>query len=409
MLHLSKSLFSFKYYLCAIGTTNLATGLHGVLYPWLVIGVLEGSPSQLGFAQMALLIPNLLFILPAGVISDRWHQASWLSLLYLMYLIPLIALISAVSADQLNINVVVGFGLIFGTITAFAQPARESLLGYAESDAMHKLVAKTLVVRFAALGVGYLLAGLLGLFGLSSLLAMQMCLFSITSFLILRSYPRKFESTAVAKDSRDLIVELREGLALFKKDKRLLHLLLIVFATGLLPFGAFVVGTPVLARQEYQGNAVLLAFIQVAFILGVVSANLGVMRKSETFPRPGRSMIVSFFWRGALLFFIALKPDFWVLFPAVFLWGVSSGIAMALGRTIIHDQVLITHRARAVSVYQLGLFGGTPIGAWLCGIAIEAVGYTSAMSVIAFSTVVVALATALRSPLWSLSPNRVNL
>ena len=136
--HVNKSLFSFKYYLCAIGTTNLATGLHGVLYPWLVIGVLEGSPSQLGFAQMALLIPNLLFILPAGVISDRWHQASWLSLLYLLYLIPLIALISAVSSDQLNINVVVGFGLIFGTITAFAQPARESLLGYAESEAMHQ-------------------------------------------------------------------------------------------------------------------------------------------------------------------------------------------------------------------------------------------------------------------------------
>ncbi len=54
-------------------------GLHAVLYPSLVVGVLEESPSRLGLAQLALLLPNLLFILPGGVMSDRRHRGAWLS------------------------------------------------------------------------------------------------------------------------------------------------------------------------------------------------------------------------------------------------------------------------------------------------------------------------------------------
>jgi hypothetical protein len=76
--------FSFRHYLATIGTSNLAMGLHTVLYPWLVIGVLNESPSRLGLAQLAVLLPNLLFILPGGVISDRRHRGSWLSRLYLL-------------------------------------------------------------------------------------------------------------------------------------------------------------------------------------------------------------------------------------------------------------------------------------------------------------------------------------
>ncbi len=397
--------FSFKYYLCAIGTTNVAVGIHTVIYPWIIVGILEGSPSQLGFAQMILLIPNLLFILPAGVISDRLHQGSWLALLYLLYLFPLGFMLFAEVSNKLNIELVIGFGLVFGTITAFAQPARESLLGHSKTKAMHQLVAKTLVVRFIALGFGFLCAGALGNLSLSSLVCLQMSFFAVTAILIRLSQPTQIESTSQARKSRNLYLELVEGMTLFRDDKRLLHLLYIVFATGILPFGAFIVATPILAHQIYHGGAGLLASIQMVFILGVVAANIGVMRKVDTFSNPGRSMIVTFFWRGVLLLVVAWHPSFWLLFPAVFFWGLSSGLAMALGRTIIHDNVALAFRARAVSMYQLSLFGGTPLGAWLCGIAIENFDFRLSLSSIAILTAVLAILAARRSPLWVLTPS----
>ena len=49
-------------------------GLQKVFYPWLVVGVLELSPSYLGLAQLAVLLPSLLFVLPGGVVSDRMHR-----------------------------------------------------------------------------------------------------------------------------------------------------------------------------------------------------------------------------------------------------------------------------------------------------------------------------------------------
>ena len=396
--------FSFKYYLCAIGTTNLAVGLHTVLYPWIIIGVLEGSSSQLGFAQMTLLIPNLLFILPAGVISDRLHQGSWLAFLYLSYLFPLGLLLFAELHNEINTMLMIGFGFAFGTITALAQPARESLLGHAQTEAMHQLVAKTLVVRFIALGFGFLFAGLLGHLSLANLVLLQMGFFAVTALLIRLSHPAKIESDSEPKESRNLYLEFLEGMELFKEDKRLLHLLYIVFATGILPFGAFIVATPILAHHIYHGGAGLLASVQTVFILGVVAANLGVMRKVDTFSNPGKSMIVTFFWRGALLLVVAWHPSFWLLFPAVFFWGFSSGLAMALGRTIIHNHVALAFRSRAVSMYQLSLFGGTPLGAWLCGMAIDSFGFRDALSGVAFLTAVLAIVAARSSPLWVLTP-----
>ena len=117
-------------------------GLHTVLYPWLVVGVLELSPSQLGLAQLAVLLPNLLFILPGGVISDRRHRGSWLSLLYILYSLPIAILIGAALSGELTFSLLLMFGMVFGSISAFVQPARESLLGYASQDLMHQALTK---------------------------------------------------------------------------------------------------------------------------------------------------------------------------------------------------------------------------------------------------------------------------
>ena len=101
---MSAQRFSFGHYLATIGASNFALGLFSVIYPWLIIGVLQESPSRLGLAQMALLLPNLLFILPGGVVSDRSHRGSWLSLLYVLYLLPIGILASAIPVSYTHLT-----------------------------------------------------------------------------------------------------------------------------------------------------------------------------------------------------------------------------------------------------------------------------------------------------------------
>ena len=122
---------------------------------------------------------------------------------------------------------------------------------------------------------------------------------------------------------------------LFLTNKSLLHLLLLVTATGFLAFGVYLVGMPLIAREAYAGGAGLYAALQVTFTLGIVVANFLVSRQKNTFQRPGRLMIISFLGRGGLVAVVALIPNFWILFPVIFAWGAFSGMSMTLGRTIL--------------------------------------------------------------------------
>ena len=406
-------------------------GLHAVLYPWLVVGVLNESPSRLGLAQLAVLLPNLLFILPGGVISDRRHRGSWLSQLYMLYTLPIALLLGAIIYDQLTFTVLILFGMVFGTVSAVVQPARESLLGYASQTLMHQAVAKVVMIQFIAQGIGFAIAGQLEGLGLAVMLVLQLLMFLASSVLIKRSHPEMAPAEPLTGEPlageepltsgeepsadetlstepmdklapRESLSELRAGFALFTSDKTLLHLLLLVSATGFLAFGVYLVGMPLLAREGYQGGAGLFALMQVSFTLGIVAANFSVSRQKDTFKRPGRLMIISFLGRGTLVFFIALLPNFWLLFPIIFAWGAFSGLSMTLGRTILHNQVPHSHRSRAASVYQLCLFGGAPLGAWVCGYAIEHTGLAPTFAVIALLTLLVSIVAAAFSPLWSL-------
>lgn len=378
-------------------------GLHKVLYPWLVVGVLMESPSRLGLAQMAVLLPNLIFLLPGGVASDRRHRGSWLSLLYLTYLLPLGIILASVISGDLNFTMLLLFGVAFGTISAFVQPARESLLGYAAPEIMHQTVAKVMMMQFIAQGVGFWVAGQLDIISLPQLLGFQMLIFVISSVLIKRSHPvpSKIKKPAEqTKTIRHSWQELGEGLQIFRQDKGLLHLLMIVFATGFLAFGVYLVGMPLIARELYDGGAGLYATLQIVFSVGIVSANFGVMKRSKMFNRPGRLMVISFLMRGSLVGIVATVPSLWILILVVYMWGFFSGLSMTLGRTILHNQVPHAVRSRAASVYQLCLFGGAPLGAWVCGITVESLGLSAAFVAVAASTLAVALLTALFSPLW---------
>ena len=81
------------------------------------------------------------------------------------------------------------FGVSFGTILAFVQPARESLLGYAPPEVMHQAVAKMMVVQFVAQGVGFIVAGQLDYISLPQLLVLQMLIFLASSLLMKRCHP----------------------------------------------------------------------------------------------------------------------------------------------------------------------------------------------------------------------------
>ena len=387
----------FQYYLGGLGSSAVAMGLQVVIFPWLVVGVLHESPDRVGFAQMAVMLPNLLLILLGGALSDNRHLGSYLFRLYLLYLLPFGMMFIVVNQGFLSYELLIIFGASYGVITAFIQPARESLLSQVASDDLQGAVVRTTMVQFAAQSLGYLSAGLFDRIGLSVLVVFQMLMFIVAGLFLRASQPagEGLSKKGCQRESQSIVA----GLQAVWHHARLLPLMLLVSATGFLGFGVYLVAMPLMTREVYGQSAVFYAGLQLSFTGGVLLANVLYLRLRGGFRQPGRVLVISLFSRGLIMLLIATHLPVSLLFPAVMVWGMFSGISISLGRMMTHTEAPEAYRSRVVSIYQLAFFGTAPIGAWVTGQLITAQGVLETFAGLGATTLLVA-SLGVFSQLW---------
>ena len=386
----------FQYYLGGLGSSAVAMGLQVVIFPWLVVGVLHEPADRVGLAQMAVMLPNLLFILLGGALSDNRHLGSYLFRLYLLYLLPFGMMLIAVNSGYLSYQLLIIFGASYGVITAFIQPARESLLSQVASEDLQRSVVRTTLVQFAAQSLGYLSAGLFDRIGLSILLVFQMLMFIAAGLFLRASQPAGVGLTRRPQRQSQTITA---GLWAVWRHARLRPLMLLVGATGFLGFGVYLVAMPLMTREVYGQSAVFYAALQLSFTAGVLLANVLYLRLSGGFRQPGRVLVISLFSRGLIMLLIATHLPLGLLFPAVMVWGMFSGISISLGRMMTHSEAPEAYRSRVVSIYQLAFFGTAPLGAWVTGQLISAQGVLETFAALGTLTLLVA-ALGVFTQLW---------
>jgi len=386
----------FQYYLGGLGSSAVAMGLQVVIFPWLVVGVLHEPADRVGLAQMAVMLPNLLLILWGGALSDNRHLGSYLFRLYLLYLLPFGMMFVAVINGFLSYQLLIIFGASYGVITAFIQPARESLLSQVGGDDLQGSVVRTTLVQFAAQSLGYLSAGLFDRIGLSILLGFQMLMFVAAGLLLRASDPQK---VGLKKSHEQQSPGIVAGLQTVWQHARLRALMLLVGATGFLGFGVYLVAMPLMTREIYGQSAVFYAGLQLSFTAGVLLANVLYLRMRGGFRQPGRVLVISLFCRGLIMLLIATHLSVSLLFPVVLVWGMFSGISISLGRMMTHTEAPEVYRSRVVSIYQLAFFGTAPIGAWMTGQLISTWGVLETFAGLGTLTLLVA-SLGIFSQLW---------
>lgn len=388
----------FNLFLGAVGGSAAALGVQMVIYPWIVVSYLGLDARALGLAQMVAMLPQLFFILWGGAISANRQLSGYLKNLYLLYLIPCLAMIAVTSWGRLELWQLLLFGGSFGAISAFVQPARESLIPQLRAHGMQQAVARTTLVQFGAQSLGMMAAGLFDHIGLSTLMVLQGLLFVLASRLIGRTQPEAVElPSSSAMGSK---ASIAEGLVMVWRHRRLRPLMALGVATGLLGMGAYQVVVPVLAKQVYLLDARFFAAMQLLFIAGILAANGLFLRFSKGFRRPGRALLLSLLMRGGIIASLALLPHFWLVLPIIFIWGLFSGVSMTLGRSMIHEEADSGFNSRVVSIYQLCLFGSAPLGAAFSGLLIHQMGISLTLVTIGLLTSGFALWNIGFSSLW---------
>lgn len=392
-----------RWYLAGRGLYFTATGIMSVLYAWLVTNELQSPPDKVGLAQMIGMLPILVFIMIGGVIADRNDCRVLLARLGAIFAVGPLALAIVYGTGNLNYPILVLFGFAMGSMGAFVMPARDSLLSHVgRADIQHTVKAGVLF-EFGSQLVGYALAGLAMIIGAVPILAVQSALLVTSGVANLKISPAPpLARAAPSSPLRDVI----EGFRIVIQLPALWPVIVYMFVTGVIFIGYFMVGFPILVRDVYGGDSLMLAGVTASFMAGVGIVSYTLMRYGHV-RRPGRAMLLANLFSTSLFAVLTFGLPYWGTIAFVFGWGLISGISMTMGRAIVQEAAPDSHRARVLAVYQIGFIGGGPLGALLMGYVIGAVGPLDAVLFPVATMAVVWLAFVLFTPIWGLEPSKV--
>ena len=363
---------------------------------------------QVGWVQAAVLFPSLLFMLWGGALADRLSLTTWLTGLSLanlsLYgclwwlLSPLLSPIDQTDPELGLVSLMV-FAIGLGTITTFIQPARERLLAHCSDKTLQRKVIQVSFCQYLGQALGIVLAGQIDQIGVANLVLIQMALVAL--FALLYFWVARSVNSQNGAQHHDASV--KAGLLEVLSSGTVRLLILLVTFSGLIHIGTFVVALPLITRDIYQQPASHYAWLQLAFVLGTLVSTYVLMRKDEVV-NSLRAVIFCWLYSGVILLAISKQPTFWGLLSLIFFWGVVVGVSASLGRVFMQAHAKPAFKGRAMSIYQLALFGSAPLGALVTGYIVESVGMLETLSWAGYISFGVFTLCLVFSPVWRSLP-----
>ena len=371
-----------------------------VLFPWLVAVVLRMDAFAVGVAQAAVMAPSLLFLPLGGLVADRGNPRRLLLRYHVLYAAPPLALAVVLWTGGLSYPLLIAYGIAAGAIGAFAIPTRDALLPVvAARGALPRAVALATALQFGGQLLGIAFASTADRFGAVPLLVLHAGMVLAGCLFVRRLPDPPPHPTA---EHPGFWCSVGEGVSAAARSDQIWPVLLLNFGVGIFYVGPFMAVLPLAIRDHYGGGAAELAYTNLAFWAATIAASMALVGLARRLTLRGRLVGLAVLVGAFVLIALALLPPFPVFVALNFLWGIGAGITMTQSRTVVQIVAPATHRARLMSLFQLGLSGGGPIGAFLTGAICALWGLQAAMLLPAGAMILLILVVLLRSRLWTM-------
>jgi len=390
---------AFPIYLAGLGSWFVPLGIQMVLFSWLAAIVLHMDAFSVGLAQVALMAPGILFLPMGGLAADRGNARRLLLLYHLLYAVPPLVLGAVLAMGGLSYPLLIAYGLAVGSIGAFAVPTRDALLPIVAQGNLPRAVALATALQFVGQLIGIACASQADRIGALPLLVGQSLLVLLGAIAVWRlpnppphppaQHPSFWRSMA-------------DGIAEAARSEQIWPVLLLNFGIGVFYVGPFMAVLPLVVRDIYHGGAAEIATVNLAFWAGTIVAAFAFAGLARNLTRRGRLVVCAVSVGALILFCMALQPPFLVMNGLCFVWGLGAGITLTQGRTVLQIVAPPTHRARLLALFQLGLGGGGPIGAFIAGTLASVLGLRLAMVLPALGMTALIVAVLTLSRIWSM-------
>ena len=389
----------FATYLIGLGSWFVPLGIQMVLFSWLAAIVLHMDAFAVGIAQVALMAPGILFLPLGGLVADRGNARRLLLRYHFFYAVPPLVLALMLMAGQLSYPLLIAYGLAAGSIGAFAVPTRDALLPTVAGDNLPRAVALATALQFLGQLIGIACASQADRLGAIPLLLAHAGLVVLGAIAVWR-LPNPPPHPPVEHPS--FWRSIADGIAEAARSEQIWPVLLLNFGIGVFYVGPFMAVLPLVVRDIYGGGAAELAYVNLAFWAGTIVAAFAFAGLARHLTRRGRLVVSAVSCGAIILFGMALQPPFLALNALCFVWGLGAGITMTQGRTVLQIVAPPTHRARVMALFQLGLGGGGPIGAFIAGALAALWGLKLAMVLPALAMTLLIGLVLVRSRIWTM-------
>ena len=261
-----------------------------------------------------------------------------------------------------------------GLITAFVIPARESMLadviGPTGTPFIQRAVTTTVGITFLAQIAGMFAARFAAAWGAAPIIVFQAAVQLFGAYTAYRLAPSTRHETHAEANGGGQLQRIGAGMREVANSYALFPITIITAAIGILFIGAFLVILPVILREEYGGDVQQFSSMQIAFWGGSILSLMVISRLGNIVNR-GRLIVLALSMGTAVLFSLSIPAPLSVFYALVFVWGMGAGVTISMSRTIVQEHAPPAHRARVMSIYQLGFTGGMSVGALAIGFIVE--------------------------------------
>jgi MFS family permease len=384
------------YYLANVAFL-VPSGIATIVFPWLVVNVLNETPERVGIAQMISQLPALVFLLLAGLVADRIEQRRILIVTHVLVALGQFGIVLLILTDTLSFEYLLALAVFTGIAGAFSGPPRDALLTRVANGQIQRTVIMVIGLQFGAQIAGFLLAGVADRIGGPVLLSLAALMFVLGVIPCLQLPSSEPGAGPRGHPLRDIGVGLRVAIS----SPAIAPALVLTFALGVFFVGSFVVLLPLIVRDVYHGGAADLSIAFSANMTGTLIV-IGVLMRRDRIQRQGRAFMLALLFGSVVLSFLYLRPPYWAFFVMSFIWGLGGGFTMTMGRSIVQEASPPELAARLVSIYGFAMSAGMPIGSYAIGYAVKAFGTLNAALLPALGMALTVLAVHLMSGCWRL-------
>lgn len=370
---------NYRLYFTGQSISLIGSWMQSIAMGWLVYR-LTGSKFLLGFIGFTSQIPSFILSPFAGVLTDRFNRHKIMLWTQISFMIQAVLFSALVLSGFIQVWHIVALSLVFGFITAFDAPARQSLVIdlIDRPENLGNAIALNSAMFNGARLFGPAIAGII-----IAMVGEGVCfLLNAVSYIAIIVALHKIQIPVRVKNETitNIKKELTEGLTYtygFKPIRILLFLLAVLSLIGM-PFATLM---PAYASETLKGSSHTYGFLMSASGAG---AFLGAIYLASRKSVLGLGKIIAF---NAVFFGISLvglafcKQLGWSMIM-VFLAGFCMIASIASINTMVQTLVDEDKRGRVMSFYAMALMGMNPIGNLIAGSIASGMGisYTLLLS-----------------------------